>query len=126
MDDVPWKLPQLFYFRFLPYEIVVGAEICGQTHNPLQVHPQQNDMTIKCSACLGDSESVEFFELACQHPNWHPLWVICLKDALFWTGRACNFFFILNCFPASAISSNDIADILEGLSFDCGSWRPTL
>jgi hypothetical protein len=75
------------------YEMGARPGICGPTHNPLQVHPQQHPMTIKCSACLGDWESVEFFELACQHPNWHVLWVICLKDALFWTGRACNIFF---------------------------------
>jgi hypothetical protein len=36
------------------------------------------------------------------------------------------FFFILNCSPASVLSSNDIAEILDRLSFECGSWRPTL
>jgi hypothetical protein len=41
-------------FFVLPYEIVAGAKICGPTNTPLQVHPQQHPMTIKCSACLGD------------------------------------------------------------------------
>jgi hypothetical protein len=28
-----------------PYEIVARAGICGPTHNPLQVHPQQKNLT---------------------------------------------------------------------------------
>jgi hypothetical protein len=80
-------------FFVLPYEIVARAKICGPTHNPLQVHPQQHPMTLKCSACLGDWESVDFFELACQHPNWYALWVISLKDAFFWRCWASNIFF---------------------------------
>jgi hypothetical protein len=107
-------------FFVLPYEIVVGAEICGRIHNPLRVHRQQNPMTIKCSACLGDWESVECFELACQYPNWHHL----LKRCVILDGSSGQYFFlILHCSPGSALSPNDIADILERLSFVCGSCR---
>jgi hypothetical protein len=74
--------------------------------------------------CECTHNKIQFFELACHHPNWHELWVHLLKRCIILDGSSGQFIFlILNCSPGSALSSNDIAEILERLSFVCGSCR---